>query len=90
MKTAVPSGVDTGTEPMMIFSPTRLGSTSITTRPLFECANNNNPKMQTFQLPSNAGTCNLQATELGTGIYFCSLVNGAEVLATQKVSVVRA
>jgi hypothetical protein len=45
--------------------------------------------VQSVQLPSNTGTYNLQATELGTGIYFCSLVNGAEVLATQKLSVVR-
>jgi hypothetical protein len=45
--------------------------------------------VQTVQLPSNEGTYNLQATKLGTGIYFCTLLNGTEVLATQKLSVVR-
>jgi hypothetical protein len=45
--------------------------------------------VQTVQLPSNEGTYTLDATELGTGVYFCTLLNGTEVLATQKLSVVR-
>jgi hypothetical protein len=42
---AVHPTIDTGSEPMMIFSPRRLGSTNITTRPLFEWANNSTSKM---------------------------------------------
>lgn len=45
--------------------------------------------VQTVQLPSHEGTYTLDATNLGTGVYFCSLLSGAEVLATQKLSVIR-
>ncbi len=44
--------------------------------------------VQTIQLSSHEGTYILDAATLGTGIYFCSLVSGAEVLATQKLVVI--
>lgn len=43
--------------------------------------------VQTIQLPSHEGIYTLEAATLGTGVYFCSLVSGAEVLATQKLVV---
>ena len=43
---AVHPTIDTGSEPMMVFSPRRLGSTNITARPLFEWANNVSSKMR--------------------------------------------
>ena len=45
--------------------------------------------VQSVQLPNNEGTYTLQAATLGTGIYFCSLVSGVEVLATEKLSVIK-
>jgi hypothetical protein len=45
--------------------------------------------VQTVQLPTNEGTYTLDASTLGTGVYFCSLLSGAEVLVTQKLSVMR-
>ncbi|MGB0916153.1 MAG: T9SS type A sorting domain-containing protein [Flavobacteriales bacterium] len=45
--------------------------------------------VQTVQLPNNEGSYTLEATELSAGVYFCSLLNGTEVLATQKLSVVK-
>jgi len=44
---------------------------------------------QTVQLPSHEGTYTLDASTLGTGVYFCTLLSGTEVLATQKLSVIR-
>lgn len=43
--------------------------------------------VQTVQLPGHEGSYTLQAAGLGTGVYFCSLVSGSEVLVTQKLSV---
>ncbi|MBI1289395.1 MAG: T9SS type A sorting domain-containing protein [Flavobacteriales bacterium] len=43
--------------------------------------------VKTVQLPSNEGTYTLDARGLGAGVYFCTLLNGVEVLATQKLSV---
>jgi hypothetical protein len=45
--------------------------------------------VQTVQLPTNEGIYTLDASTLGTGVYFCTLLSGAEVLATQKLSVMR-
>lgn len=45
--------------------------------------------VKTEQLPSNEGTHTLDVSGLGTGVYFCTLLNGTEVLATQKLSVVK-
>jgi hypothetical protein len=45
--------------------------------------------VQTVQLPTNEGTYTLDASTLGTGVYFCTLLSGAEVLATQKLSVIK-
>lgn len=45
--------------------------------------------VKTAQLPSNKGTYTLDASGLGAGVYFCTLLNGTEVLATQKLSVVK-
>ena len=44
--------------------------------------------LKTVQLPSNEGTYALDASTLGAGVYFCTLLNGTEVLATQKLSVI--
>lgn len=43
--------------------------------------------VQTVQLSGHQGTYTLDVATLGTGIYFCSLVSGVEVLATQKLVV---
>jgi|GEM_PF-2245682 len=43
--------------------------------------------VQTVQLPTNEGTYTLDAGTLGTGVYFCTLLSGAEVVATQKLVV---
>jgi len=40
--------------------------------------------VQTVQLPSHEGTYTLDAGTLGTGVYFCTLLSGTEVVATQK------
>jgi hypothetical protein len=45
--------------------------------------------VQTVQLPTNEGSYTLDASTLGTGVYFCTLLSGAEVLATQKLSVIK-
>jgi hypothetical protein len=45
--------------------------------------------VKTVQLPSHEGTYTLDASTLGTGVYFCTLLSGAEVLATQKLSVIK-
>jgi hypothetical protein len=45
--------------------------------------------VQTVPLPSNEGIYTLDASSLGTGVYFCTLLSGAEVLATQKLSVIK-
>ena len=59
------------------------------TRPMLQLTDMLGRVAQTVQLKSHEGTYTLDANELGTGIYFCTLLNGKEVLATQKVSVVR-
>jgi hypothetical protein len=43
--------------------------------------------VQSTQIPSHEGTYTLNAAGLGTGIYFCTLLNGTEVLATEKLVV---
>lgn len=43
--------------------------------------------VQKVQLPSNEGTYTFDAAELGTGVYLCTLLNGTEIMATQKVIV---
>lgn len=45
--------------------------------------------VKTVQLPSYEGTYTLDASGLGAGVYFCTLLNGTEVLATQKLSVIK-
>jgi hypothetical protein len=45
--------------------------------------------VQTVPLPSHEGSYTLDASTLGTGVYLCTLLSGAEVLATQKLSVIR-
>lgn len=45
--------------------------------------------VQTVQPPANEGTYTLDASGLGAGVYFCTLLSGAEVLATKKLSVVK-
>lgn len=59
------------------------------TRPVLQLTDMLGRTVQTLQLPSHEGTYTLDATELGTGVYFCTLLNGTEALATQKLSVVR-
>lgn len=41
----------------------------------------------TVQLPKNEGSYRFDTAKFGTGIYFCSLIQGVEVLATQKLVV---
>jgi len=57
------------------------------TRPTLQLTDMLGRTVQTVQLLSHEGTYTLDAAALGTGIYFCSLVNGVEVLATQKLVV---
>lgn len=59
------------------------------TRPKLQLRDMLGRTVQTLQLPSNEGTYTLDAAGLGAGVYFCSLVNGTEVLATEKLSVIR-
>jgi hypothetical protein len=59
------------------------------TRPMLHLTDMLGRTVQTVQLAGHEGTYTLDASALGTGVYFCSLVNGAEVLATQKLSVIR-
>ncbi|MCF8462273.1 MAG: T9SS type A sorting domain-containing protein [Flavobacteriales bacterium] len=59
------------------------------TRPKLQLRDMLGRTVQTIQLPSHEGTYILDAASLGTGIYFCSLLSGAEVLATQKLSVLK-
>lgn len=59
------------------------------TRPTLQLRDMLGRSVQTVQLPSHEGTYTLDAAGLGTGVYFCSLLNGTEVLATEKLSVIR-
>ena len=43
--------------------------------------------VQTVALQSNEGTYTLEATQLGTGLYYCTLLNGTDKLATEKLVV---
>lgn len=57
------------------------------TRPTLQLTDMLGRTLQTMQLPSHEGSYTLQAAGLGTGVYFCSLVSGGEVLDTQKLVV---
>ena len=57
-------------------------------RPVLQVTDMLGRTVQTVPLPSHEGTYTLEAAGLGTGVYFCNLVNGTEVLATQKISVI--
>ena len=57
------------------------------TRPVLQLTDMLGRMVQTVQLPHNEGTYTIEAAGLGTGVYFCTLLQGAEVLATQKLSV---
>jgi hypothetical protein len=59
------------------------------TRPMLHLTDMLGRTVQTVQLAGHEGTYTLEAAGLGTGVYFCSLVNGAEVLATTKLVVQR-
>jgi hypothetical protein len=59
------------------------------TRPALQLRDMLGRTVQTLQLPSHEGTYTLDAAGLGAGVYFCSLVSGAEVLATEKLVVQR-
>jgi len=56
-------------------------------RPTLQLTDMLGRRVQTIQLPNHEGRYTLDATALGTGIYFCSLISGAELLATQKLVV---
>lgn len=57
------------------------------TRPTLQLTDMLGRVVQTVQLPSNEGTYTLKAVGLGTGVYFCSLLSGTEVLATEKLMI---
>ena len=59
------------------------------TRPTLQLRDMLGRTVQTVQLLSHEGTYTLDAAGLGAGVYFCSLVSGAEVLATEKLVVQR-
>jgi|GEM_PF-2284828 len=56
-------------------------------RPTMQLADMLGRVVHKVQLPSHEGSYTLDASTLGTGVYFCTLLSGAEVVATQKLVV---
>jgi len=69
-------------------SQSRIGyKTPVGIHPILEMRDMLGRVVHKVQLPTNEGTYTLDASTLGTGVYFCTLLSGADVVATQKLVV---